>query len=118
MTFVPGNSVSGNSAGDVLHHLAEPDAWAVASSSADGYAPAAFEREGFIHLSNAQQVGPTFGRYYADRTDLVLLTINPAHRTVVDYLKWEASTGGELFPHLYVYLPLDAVVEVVTGWTP
>ena len=28
-------------------------------------------------------------------------------------LKWEASRGGQLFPHLYGDLPIDAVVEAI-----
>jgi uncharacterized protein (DUF952 family) len=103
---------------ETLHHLAEPDTWAAALANDGGYVPSAFELEGFIHLSSGQQVGPTFGRYYADRTNLVLLTVDASHPTVVEHLKWESSTGGELFPHLYAHLPLDAVVEVVVGWTP
>ncbi len=62
------------------------------------------EEEGFIHLSLAEQVDGTFERFYAGRTDVVRLGIDPAR--LVPEVKVE---GG--FPHLYGPLDLAAVVE-------
>jgi MFS family permease/uncharacterized protein (DUF952 family) len=100
----------------VIHHLAEPGDWA--STAARSYAPLAYEREGFIHLSTAEQLVATYGRYYAGRTDLVLLTVDESHPAVAEHLVWESLTGGEPFPHLYTRLPLEAVTFVSSGWTP
>jgi uncharacterized protein (DUF952 family) len=41
---------------------------------------------------------------------LLLLALDP-ERLGAD-LKWEPSRGGDLFPHLYGPLPLDAIVSV------
>lgn len=67
--------------------------------------------DGFIHFSSAEQVRETAAKHFADQTDLVLVEIDPA-RLPADALKWEASRGGALFPHLYADLPTDAATVV------
>ena len=72
------------------------------------------EQVGFIHASYAHQLEGTHQRFYADVSDLRLLLIDPtrlvAHGIAV---RPEAAPGsGELFPHLYGPLPLDAVCLV------
>lgn len=67
-------------------------------------------RDGFIHLSTPDQVDGTIARHFAGQDGLVLLTID-AH-LLGDALKWEASRGGALFPHLYAPLELSAVRDV------
>jgi uncharacterized protein (DUF952 family) len=64
-------------------------------------------RDGYIHLSGADQVVETAARHFTGRTGLVLLTVDPER---CDALRWEPSRGGALFPHLYGRLPLTAVV--------
>ena len=64
-------------------------------------------RDGYIHLSNGEQVEKTVSLYFADRDDLVLVALD-AER-LGEALKWEPSRGGALFPHLYATLPLDLV---------
>ena len=59
--------------------------------------------DGFIHLSTAAQAGETARRYFAGQADLVLLAVEAAD--VAASLRWEASRGGDLFPHIYG--PLD-----------
>lgn len=61
--------------------------------------------DGFIHFSTAAQAPATAARHFAGATDLVLVAVAVAGLD----LKWEPSRGGELFPHLYDPLPLDAV---------
>ena len=65
-------------------------------------------RDGFIHLSGPGQVARTSAKFFAGRADLILLTVNPDR--LGGALRWEASGGGTLFPHLYAPLPLEAVV--------
>ncbi len=55
--------------------------------------------DGYIHFSTAAQVAGTAAKHFAHESDLVLVAaeaerLGPA-------LKWEASRGGALFPHLY-----------------
>jgi uncharacterized protein (DUF952 family) len=66
-------------------------------------------RDGYIHLSDGGQVEQTVALYFADRDDLVLLTLEAGR--LGEALKWEASRGGALFPHLYGKMPLDIIVS-------
>jgi uncharacterized protein (DUF952 family) len=64
-------------------------------------------KDGFIHLSTAGQVAETLNLYYRGVDHLLLLAVRTADLGAD--LRWEASRGGALFPHLYVPLPLSAV---------
>ena len=64
--------------------------------------------DGYIHLSDGEQVERTVALYFADRDDLVLVALEA--EPFGEALKWEPSRGGALFPHLYSTLPLDRVV--------
>jgi uncharacterized protein (DUF952 family) len=66
-------------------------------------------RDGFIHLSAAHQVEGTLAKHYPGQDDLVLLALD-AEKLGAD-LKWEESRGGDLFPHLYAPLRLDAILS-------
>lgn len=67
-------------------------------------------RDGFIHLSAAHQIAGTLAKHYAGQKDLLLLGVDPER--LGESLKWEPSRGGDLFPHLYGALPLDAILSV------
>jgi uncharacterized protein (DUF952 family) len=67
-------------------------------------------RDGFIHFSAAHQLEATLGKHFAGQEGLVLLAVD-AGRLGAE-LKWEASRGGALFPHLYAPLDLAAVLWV------
>ncbi|MER2508053.1 DUF952 domain-containing protein [Amaricoccus sp.] len=64
--------------------------------------------DGYIHLSTAGQLPETLTRHFADQKDLVLLAVEVARAG--RWLKWEASRGGALFPHLYRDLEASDVV--------
>lgn len=66
--------------------------------------------DGFIHFSTAGQVRETAARHFAGQTDLLLVAIDGAR--LGEALKYEASRGGALFPHLYAPLDLGAVLWV------
>jgi uncharacterized protein (DUF952 family) len=65
-------------------------------------------QDGYIHFSTAAQVRETASRHFAGQSDLVLVAVETA--SLGDSLVFEASRGGDLFPHLYAALPLDAVL--------
>jgi uncharacterized protein (DUF952 family) len=90
-------------------HIAERRAWSAATVSGE-YTPPSVEAEGFVHCSTSEQVAATGRRYYAGRTDLLLLSIDPAQAGVP--LKWEQGPDGDLFPHLYGPIPTSAVTTV------
>lgn len=58
--------------------------------------------DGYIHLSSELQVEETARRHFAGQDDLLLVAFD-ANR-FGSALKWEASRGGDLFPHLYAAL--------------
>lgn len=61
-------------------------------------------QDGYIHFSTAAQVRETARLHFAGRDGLVIFAV-PSER-LGDALKWEASRGGQLFPHLYDVLQL------------
>jgi uncharacterized protein (DUF952 family) len=65
-------------------------------------------RDGFIHLSTADQLAGTVDKHFAGRTDVHLAAVDLG--AFGESLKWEESRGGQLFPHLYGPLRLDTVV--------
>ena len=77
------------------------------------------EEVGFIHLSAAHQLAATAERFYADLPagELLLLTLDPPRLAAAGLaVRWEPAHGGgelrgELFPHLYGPLPLEAVLR-------
>ena len=64
--------------------------------------------DGYIHFSTREQVAETAAKHFAGESDLVLVAVE-ADR-LGDPLKWEASRGGALFPHLYRDLRMADVV--------
>jgi uncharacterized protein (DUF952 family) len=64
-------------------------------------------RDGFIHLSKAEQLAETAAKHFAGRKDLVLVGVSAA--ALGSALRYEPSRGTELFPHLYGTLQLKYV---------
>jgi uncharacterized protein (DUF952 family) len=56
-------------------------------------------RDGFIHLSAAHQVRGTAAKHFKGVADLLLIAFDET--ALGETLAWEASRGGDLFPHLY-----------------
>ena len=81
--------------------LAELEGGSFAGSADD-------RRDGFIHLSTASQLTGTVDKHYAGQDGLHVAEVDL--ESLGDAIRWEASRGGENFPHLYGPLPLDAVV--------
>jgi uncharacterized protein (DUF952 family) len=67
-------------------------------------------QDGYIHFSTAAQLGETIRLYFAGLNDQVLFAV-PAP-PLGAALEWEASRGGQLFPHLYGELPMAAVSDM------
>lgn len=64
--------------------------------------------DGYIHMSTAGQLAGTIDRHFAGQDDLAIAAVDLA--ALGDAVRWEPSRGGQLFPHLYASLPLDAVI--------
>jgi uncharacterized protein (DUF952 family) len=94
---------------DVAYKLVDRTEWA-AARAAGAYAGSAVDlADGFIHLSGADQLAETARRHYAGRADLMLVAVDL--RPLGDDLRWEASRGGALFPHLYAPLPVATATD-------
>lgn len=66
--------------------------------------------DGFIHFSTAAQVAETAARHFAGQSDLVLVAVDEDRLGAG--LRYEPSRDGDLFPHLYDRLLVDAVLWV------
>ena len=66
--------------------------------------------DGYIHMSTADQCSETLTKHFAGQAGLVIAEIDLSD--FGEALKWEVSRGGELFPHLYAVLSIDAVIGV------
>ena len=77
--------------------------WQAAASTGAYYGSADDVRDGFIHLSAAHQLMGTLAKYFRGQPDLLLVAFDSAALGAM--LKFEASRGGDLFPHLYGPLP-------------
>jgi uncharacterized protein (DUF952 family) len=93
----------------VIYHITTPAAWQQAQVEGS-YRADSLATEGFIHASTAQQIAATANRFYDGRSDLLLLEIDEERLNAE--LKYEEGMPGQLFPHIYGPLNLDAVVEV------
>lgn len=63
--------------------------------------------DGYIHLSTAAQAQETLEKHFSEQTGLWLAAVDLA--ALGETVRWEPSRGGQLFPHIYGPLPLDAV---------
>lgn len=97
-----------------IYHIISHAAWAAAQHAGTYHAPS-LDTEGFIHLSNAEQVVRVANAFYRGQRDLLLLVVD-ADKAVAE-LRYEAPAeapeSSERFPHLYGDLNLDAVVKVL-----
>jgi len=102
----------------IILHLASHDAW-LAAIKQGLYSADSLSTEGFIHCSKASQIVDVANAFYHGQGMLVLLVIDPSK--LESGLKWEPpaepapthARAGDLFPHIYGPLNLDAVVKVL-----
>ena len=90
-----------------IYKICEQVLWRAAQSEGRFRGAPVDERDGFIHFSTAAQLAETASKHFAEKTGLMLLAVDGD--ALGPQLKWEPSRGGDLFPHLYGALPLDAV---------
>lgn len=92
----------------MIYKISDRVSWdiALANGIFDG-APIDLQ-DGYIHFSTASQAKETARLHFAGASDLILGEVDT--QALGDKLKWEASRGGELFPHLYGKLEMAAVI--------
>src|SRR4051812_22338361 len=68
--------------------------------------------DGFIHLSCGSQLAATLDKHFSGIDGLMLAAVDLS--LLGDTVRWEPARGGQLFPHIYGDLPVEAVVSVAT----
>jgi len=103
----------------VLHLIGDAE-WKAAQAAGE-VTSESLPIEGFVHCCTQQQLLGVVERYYADRTDLLVLSIDPELLGDVE-LKWEApahldgspnteAEEAQRYPHVYGPIPVTAVVD-------
>ena len=92
----------------LIYKIVDRASWREAKSAGHYDGSADDHHDGFIHFSARHQLERTAAKHFAGQTDLLLVAVEPA--VLGDALRWEPSRGGDLFPHLYGPLAMDAVL--------
>jgi uncharacterized protein (DUF952 family) len=93
-----------------IYHMCRREEWEAAKAAGVYHGSSQDRADGFIHFSTAAQVVDSAAKHRAGQSGLVLLAVDAA--ALGDTLRWEASRGGALFPHLHGPLPVSAVQRV------
>jgi uncharacterized protein (DUF952 family) len=92
----------------IIYHIARRADWLRAR--AEGvYRGDTLASEGFIHCSTKDQVVRVANHLFMGRSGLALLTIDESR--LKSEVRYEAAADGEVFPHIYGPINLDAVVR-------
>lgn len=91
-----------------IYHIVLPEIWETVKHNST-YSHESLDSEGFIHCSYDHQLDGVIERYYSAAPKLVILKLDINKLT--SKLVSEPSTGGEVYPHIYGSINLDAVVE-------
>jgi uncharacterized protein (DUF952 family) len=85
-----------------IFKILRPAEWAELERAGETAGAPVDEADGFVHFSTAAQVAETAAKHFAGEDGLVLVAVEADD--LGPALKWEASRGGALFPHLYAPL--------------
>ncbi len=96
----------------MILHISGRDEWAAARERGE-IRPDSLDDVGFVHCSDPGSVHLPANLFYAGRTDLLLLVVDPTGLPV----KWEPGEPrhptGVWFPHVHGPIPVSSVVRVV-----
>lgn len=91
----------------LIFKIVAAEEWRAAEAAGVFFGAGIDRQDGFIHFSTASQAPETAAKWFAGRGDLMLVAVDA--EGLGRELRWEASRGGALFPHLYGALPLALV---------
>ncbi|WP_066378709.1 MULTISPECIES: DUF952 domain-containing protein [unclassified Anabaena] len=94
---------------NTILHITNREKWEEAKKIGNYHADS-LDTEGFIHCSQVTQIIRVANRFFQHQKELVLLLINSD--LVQPEIRYEIA-DGELFPHIYGELNLDAVYQVI-----
>jgi len=95
---------------NMILHICKKSAWNQAQEAGE-YRGDTLESEGFIHCSTSEQVTEVADSLFKGVQDLLLLVIDESK--VVSVIKFEDSGNGNMYPHIYGPLNLDAITKTV-----
>jgi uncharacterized protein (DUF952 family) len=99
----------------VVYKIIDIDAWREAEAAGVFMGAAIDLKDGYIHLSTASQVKETARLHFAGAANLLLVAIDET--VIAGNLKWEASRGNQLFPHVYGHIhPADILWAKPLPW--
>ncbi|BGP18689.1 hypothetical protein JCM10213_006910 [Rhodosporidiobolus nylandii] len=61
-------------------------------------------KDGYIHMSTSSQLSRTLNRFFAQDPKVVLLKLDYGRLSAWKVVKWEPTSSGEVFPHLYAQM--------------
>ena len=93
----------------MIYHIATKREWDCQAGAA-GYAPLAYEEEGFIHCCDLHQLESVANGYFPGRDNLVILELIPTK--LEPETRYEQS-GKEKYPHVYGPINKDAVSRTI-----
>ncbi|MEG4444168.1 DUF952 domain-containing protein [Microcoleus sp. AT9_B5] len=93
----------------VIFHIAKSQQWEEAKHL-QSYRGDTLDSEGFIHCSTLPQVTRSANKFFVGQTGLLLLWIDS--EKVQAEVKYE-SAAGDIYPHIYGPLNVDAVLKVL-----
>jgi uncharacterized protein (DUF952 family) len=96
---------------DKIYHVCKTEEWQAAREQGFYQGSSQDKADGFIHFSGIETVRASTAKHRAGQDNLTLLIADTSK--LGDDLKWEASRGGMLFPHLYAALPVKAIIETI-----
>ena len=94
----------------IFYKIEKTSVWQEAHEAGTYHGSSLDLKDGFIHLSTAEQARETARLHFAGQTDLILVAL-PETAVLAD-LKWEISRGGHLFPHVFGSLKPNAALWV------
>ena len=92
-----------------IFHITTREVWE-RQESTGSYRHESLDTEGFIHCSSEGQVEATWRRIFGGESGLVILEIDVERLT--SELRYEEGEPGELFPHVYGPLNVNAISSV------
>lgn len=96
--------------GKLIYHICKHLKWREAQKNGKYLGSLQDEVDGFIHFSGVDQIRESAIKYYSKEPGLVLLCVDSSDLGAL--LKWEPSSNGILFPHLYGPLYIRYVLRV------
>ena len=92
---------------EFIFKIIEKEEWKKVKQSGSYSGSAKDIEDGYIHFSEEDQVPETLKKHYQNQENLVLLKVNAFK---LKHLLWEQTSNGDMYPHLYSLLDINAVV--------